>query len=242
MDYRKRVYDVYVSAHFQHLYSLVPEQYEHLTKVYHRRFLPKDRDAKIIGLACGARHFLYFLQKEGYVTARGIDISQQQVDIARQMGVKNIEVGNFWEVLATSKDEFDFISANDIIEHQRKAEVLDLVYAALKPRGRILMTTGNPGSLFGAIVAFSDLTHETAFTPESLAQVFRVCGFENVAVYGEEPVAHDLLSAIRLILWKMVKALFQAYLLMEGRFGFGIWRGHVIVEPRILAVGYKPCQ
>lgn len=95
MDYRKRIYDAYVSNHFKYDHSLVPEEYEHLAKVFHRRFLPflpKDKTARIIDLACGAGHFLYFLQKEGYTQAQGIDISQEQVDVARRMGVNNVEV------------------------------------------------------------------------------------------------------------------------------------------------------
>jgi len=248
MDYRKRIYDAYVSEWWQYEHSLVPEEYEHLAKVYHRRFLPflpKDKDAKIIDLACGAGHFLYFLQKEGYTQAQGIDISQQQVEVARQMGVENVEVGDFWQVLPTCKEEFDFISANDIIEHQRKDEVLeflDLVHAALKPGGRALMMTPNADTLFGATAAFIDFTHEIAFTPGSLSQVFRVCGFENVAVYGEEPVAHNLLSGIRCVLWKTIKGLIKAYLLIEGHMGFGIWKRQVILEPRIFVVGDKPYE
>lgn len=97
-----------------------------------------------------------------------------------------------------------------------------------------------PAHFFGARASFVDFTHETPFTSESLAQVFRVCGFEHVAVYGEEPVAHNLLSTIRLILWKMVKALTQAYLLIEGSTGFGIWKRQVILEGRIFVVGSKP--
>ncbi len=248
MDYRKRIYDAYVSARFQYTHSLVPEEYEHLAKAFRHRltpFLPKDKNARIIDLACGAGHFLYFLQKEGYVRAQGVDISQQQVDVARRMGVENVEVGDFWQTLATCKDEFDFISANDIIEHQRKDEVLeflDLVYAALKPGGRVLMHTANAGSLFGATAGFGDFTHETAFTAESLAEVFWVCGFEDVAVYGEKPVAHNLLSCIRRILWKVVEALIKAYLLIEGSRGFGIWKRQVILETRIFVVGDKPLE
>jgi len=58
MDYRKRIYDAYVSKWWQHEYSLVPAEYEHLRKVYHRHFLPflrKDKNAKIIDLICGPK-------------------------------------------------------------------------------------------------------------------------------------------------------------------------------------------
>jgi len=246
MDYRKRVYDAYVSAHFQYFHSLLPEEYEHLRKAYHRRFLPflpKDKDAGIIDLACGAGHFLYFLQKEGYSRARGIDLNQEQVDDARQMGVTNLEVRDLWQVLTTSREEFDFISANDIIEHLKKDEVLeflDLVYAALKPGGRALIRTPNAASLFGARQSFVDFTHETAFTPKSLAQVFRVCGFEGVQVYGEEPVVLTLSSGIRTLLWYLLKGLIKAYLAIEGSISYKIWKQERILEPRIFVVGRKP--
>ncbi len=81
-------------------------------------FLPTDKNVKVINLTCGAGHFLYFyfLQKQGYSQAQDADISQEQVEVARQMGVENMEVGDLWQALARSKEEFDLISANDIIE------------------------------------------------------------------------------------------------------------------------------
>ena len=84
------------------------------------------------------------------------------------------------------------------------------------------------------------MTHETALTPESLAQVFRVCSFNDIAVYGEELVAHNVLSGIRLALWKMIKAFIKAYLMIERRTGFEIWKRQVILEPRIFVVRSKP--
>lgn len=246
MDYRKRMYDVYVSTHFQYSHPLTLWEYEYARKVYRRRFssfLPRDKDAKIVELACGPGRLLYFLQKEGYRHAQGIDISQEQVDVARQMGVNNVEVGDLFELLPRHKQEFDFISANDIIEHLKKDEVLeflDTVYAALKPGGSVLMTTANAGSLFGARGVFVDLTHEIGFTQESLAQVFRVCGFENVEVYGEEPVVLTLSGGIRALLWKLLKVLLKAYLAIEGSISYKIWRRQRILEPRMFVVGRKP--
>lgn len=246
MDYRKRMYDAYVSTHLKHIPSLTDRGYEHLAKVSRCRltpFLPEDKDARIIDLACGSGHFLYFFQKKGYSQAQGIDISQEQVDLARRMGVRNVEVGDLFEVLPLCKEEFDFILASHIIEHLRKDEILeflDLVYAALKPGACALVRTLNAAALFGARVASIDFTHETAFTLESLSQIFHVAGFECVEVYGEEPVVHSLGSAVRAILWKLVKATMKAYLLIDGSIGFGIWKTRVILEPLIFVVGRKP--
>ena len=246
MDYRKRTYDAYVSTHWRYFHSSTLREYEHARKVYRHRFspfLPADKDAKIIDVACGAGQFLYFLQKEGYRQAKGIDVSKEALGVAKKMGVEGVEVGDLFQVLPLHKEEFDFITANDVIEHLKKDEILellDMVYAALKPCGSVLMRTPNADSLFGSRGVFADFTHETGFTPGSLGQVFRVCGFEDVAVYGEEPVAHSLPSGVRVILWKFVKVLIKAYLLIEGRMGFGIWKREVILEPRIFAVGRRP--
>ena len=246
MDYRKRMYDAYVSTHWQYFHSSTIKEYEHVRKIYRQRFskfLPVDKDAKIIDVACGAGQFLHFLQKEGYRQAQGIDASQEAIVVAKRMGVENIEMGDLFQILPLCKEEFDFISANDIIEHVKKDETLEflgLIYAALKPGGTVSMTTDNAGSLFASRRVFMDFTHEVGFTLESLRQVFRVVGFEDVAVYGEEPVAHSLGSAARAIVWKLVKIIMKSYLLIEGSIGFGLWKREVILEPRMFVVGRKP--
>lgn len=246
MDYRKRMYDSHISTLWQYTHSLSRSEYEYLRKVYRRRFapfLPQDKGSRIIDIACGAGHFLYFLQKEGYSSARGIDISEEQLEVARRMGVEHVEVADFMSFLPLHREEFDLISANDVIEHMKKDEVmelLDLVYAAVKQGGTVLMQTPNAGSLFGSRGAFVDFTHVTPFTAESLGQVLRVAGFEIVNVYGEGPVAHSLGSAVRAVLWKLVKNIMKGYLLIEGSIGFGVWKREVILEPRMFVVGRKP--
>ncbi|HDG97047.1 MAG TPA: class I SAM-dependent methyltransferase, partial [Desulfobacterales bacterium] len=117
-DYRKRCYEFFVSKHWEFSHSLSQEQFEHLRKIYKRRFsniLPHDRSAKIIDIACGAGHFLYYLQKEGYINACGIDFSQEQLEIAKKMGVKNVQKADIFEYLPNNKETYDMIVANDII-------------------------------------------------------------------------------------------------------------------------------
>lgn len=245
MDYRKRMYDGHPSSRRGYTDSARIKEYEYLRRIYRRRFmrfLPEDKEARIIDLACGSGRFIYFLQKEGYHRAQGVDLNQKMIDLAREMGVENVEVGDLFQILPHHKEEFDFISANDIIEHLRREEILeflDLVYAALKPGCSTLMTTPNMAALFGGMAGLG-VFHEVAFTPKSLARVFQVCGFEHVKVYGEEPVTHSLLSGVRAVLWKFAKAMLRAYLLIQGSTGFGMWKGEVILEPRIFVVGRKP--
>lgn len=245
MNYRARCYNAFVSKHWNYSHSFSKEAYDLFAGVSRRRFkdiLPEDKDAKIIDAACGAGHFLYFLQSQGYTNTRGIDSSKEQLEMAAKMGVENLQKADLFEYLPQHPQNFDMIAANDIIEHLKKDEVLkllDLIYQSLKPGGRALLATLNAQSLFGTTTLFCDFTHEQGFTPKSLSQVMRVCNFQDVVVYGEKPIVHDLRSAVRAGLWWCTKKLLKAYLTIERGTGRGMWKHDNILEPRIFAVAKK---
>jgi 2-polyprenyl-3-methyl-5-hydroxy-6-metoxy-1,4-benzoquinol methylase len=98
MNYRKRLYENYVSTNWAYTHSLKEEEYELYAKASKKRYggiLPQDKSAHIIDIVCGGGHFLYFLQQQGYSNTRGIDISQEQLDVAEKMGVKKIQIADF---------------------------------------------------------------------------------------------------------------------------------------------------
>jgi len=244
-DYRERCYQKFVSSHWAFDHSLSPKEFDFSHKIYRKKFnkfLPRRKDADILDLACGAGHFLYYLQKEGYIKAKGIDQSGEQLEIAQRMGIKNLEKADIFEYLARSKEQYDLIIANDIIEHLKKEELidlLDLVHSALKPGGRVFIQTVNAASLFGSAIVYIDYTHEQGFTPNSLRQVLRVCNFSDIEVYGDEPIVHDFRSAIRVLLWKLVRKVLKFYLLIERGTGRGMWKRDYIFEHRMVALGRK---
>jgi cyclopropane fatty-acyl-phospholipid synthase-like methyltransferase len=204
--------------------------------------LPENKEARIIDVACGAGHFLYFLQQEGYTNTQGIDLSEEQLEVAGKMGVGNLQKIDIFEYLPRYSQEFDFIIANDIIEHLNKDEVLkflDIIYASLKIDGKALISAPNAQALLGAGKVFIDFTHEQGFTPGSLSQVLCVCNFKDVKIYGEKPVVHDFKSAIRTGLWSGVKKILKFYSAIESGTGRGLWKYPVIFEPRIFAIGKK---
>jgi len=245
-DYRSRIYDSYFSTHWRYFHSDDPREYELSAKVLKKRLgaiLPKNKQARVIDVAFGGGHFLYFLQKEGYTNASGIDLSGEMVQFASRMGIKNVRRANFLQFLPRHKGKFDMIVANDVIEHLTKEEVmqfLDAIHAALVPGGRVLISTLNNQCLFGSRIRYIDFTHETGFTPISIAQIMRVTGFQGMRVFGEKPVAHDIRSAIRTALWDVVDKLFRCYMVIERGTGRGFKKYRDIFEPRLFAVGEKP--
>ena len=244
IDYRTRCYESYFSQHWQYDHEDSQETYDRcakVNKIQYNKFLPQNKEAKILDIACGAGHFLYFLQKTGYLNSSGIDISKEMLEHASKMGVKNIQHADLFKYLTAYNQHFDLIIANDIIEHLNKNEVLrllDLIYSSLDPEGCVLITCPNAQSLFGNSARFCCFTHEQAFTPTSMSQVMRICNFREVQIIGLKPIAYDLRSSIRLMLWLCIQKLLKAYLIIERGTGRGCDLDRT-VEYRLLVVGKK---
>jgi SAM-dependent methyltransferase len=148
----------------------------------------------------------------------GIDLTRQQVEIGQRLGVANLRHGDAREFLRESVARYDFISAIEVLEHIPKQEVLeflDLVYAALRPGGRLVCVVPNLGAFYSQTF-FMDFSHETAFTAPSAKQVFELANFVNVHVSPMGPVAHGVKSAIRLVLWRMICAGLRFIQIVEG--------------------------
>ena len=241
MNYRERVFKNYTSTHFANLHSFSKEEYSLFAKVYKKRFgrvLPNSKDAKILDVACGAGHFLFSLQKDGYTDTQGIDISDEQLEVARKAGVKNVIKADLFEYLSGKSETFDVIAASDIIEHLHKDEVLemlDIFYSSIKPGGTVIISTLNADRE----CLFQDITHETGLTPLSISQVMRLCKFADVKVYGEKPVIHDFRSLIRSILWSILKFSYKTVRVIEKGTGRGFSNQSYIYERRMFAVGHK---
>ena len=247
MNYRQRCYAAY-DLQWEQFHSSSKEEFEFYSKVSKKKFLPFlpiKKTSKILDVACGAGHFLYFLKKEGYTDVYGIDLSKEQLEIAKKMGITEVEEIDLFDYLHRHPEKYEMIVAFDIIEHLTKDEVfefLDALYSALQPGGKVLIGTINAASLFGSGMVYMDFTHEQGFTPASLAQVLKLSGFENVGVYGHGPVAHDFRSLIRVWLWKTIKDILRTFLMVERGTGRGLWKHSVILEPAMFAVVQKPSE
>jgi 2-polyprenyl-3-methyl-5-hydroxy-6-metoxy-1,4-benzoquinol methylase len=184
---------------------------------YLRSWLPIQKSVSICDAGCGSGKFLYFMKLKGYTDLIGIDISDSQLNIARQTGVQVINADAI-EFLISHKASFDLIVAIDIIEHFSKNDALrfiDASYEALRSCGRLIIQTPNPESPWGAQIFYGDLTHEVAFAPELLTKLLSAAGFSKVVLRETGPVAHGLLSLIRRMLWKALHCLMEFWNMIE---------------------------
>lgn len=221
-NYRDRIYASY-GRNFQD----APEIFDQLAsrrwgkaRRYHLRgWLPRDKSARIVDLACGGGKLLHFFVEQGYPHVEGVDISPDQVALSRQV-TTNVAEGNVIEFLETNPGKFDLITGFDIVEHFYKDEALrflDAAYGALKPGGRLILQTPNAEGPWGAQHRYNDFTHELGFNPNALGRLLRVAGFGEIAARECEPppLAHSLLSSIRFVLWQFIRLQLIAWNLIE---------------------------
>lgn len=220
-DYRGRIYQYYVSGGQARAPETLDElrpRAPFLEQLIQRHF-PAERDAAVLDLGCGFGALLHYASRAGYRNLRGVDGSPEQVAAAARLGIQGVEEGDLLGVLErVPAGSQDLVVAFDVLEHFGKDEVVgfvDAVARALKPGGRWIVHTPNGESPFVGRVRYGDLTHELAFTRESLSQLLLASGFRSVECHETVPVAHGLKSGLRLVLWKLIRAALRLYLAAE---------------------------
>jgi 2-polyprenyl-3-methyl-5-hydroxy-6-metoxy-1,4-benzoquinol methylase len=232
MNYRDKFYSKYVSAQTSQLYGevsldLIQKQFPVWQK-YFGRFLPEDKNSKILDFGCGNGGLVFWLQQIGYQNTEGIDISAEQIEAGQKLGIKNIRQADIKNSLIT---EYDAIFMRDFIEHFNKEEILDVletVFKSLKDNGIAVIQTPNAESPFSGRFRYWDFTHEISFTESSIRQVLLVSGFKKVEVYPTPLVIHGLKSFVRHILWKCIELKIKFYLLVETGSAKGIFTQNLI--------------
>lgn len=186
---------------------------------YLRGWLPKRMDASIAELACGNGKLLHFFKEQGYTNLQGVDISSDQVLLARQV-IPEVYEENALDWLAGRTQQFDLIIALDLIEHFARNEALhflDLCYAALKPGGRLILQTPNADSPFCSQHRYNDITHEWAFNSNQLGRLLRRAGLIDIQPREQGPVpwGYSPVSTGRWFLWRAIRAGLQLWNITE---------------------------
>jgi 2-polyprenyl-3-methyl-5-hydroxy-6-metoxy-1,4-benzoquinol methylase len=190
--------------------------------------------APILELGCGRGYMLEYLRNKGFNNLKGIDISEEQINISRQKGF-DVEVADVNDFLNKNTIKFKMIIALDFVEHFSKDELIPLfekIYNKLEAKGIFIFHTPNGQSLLSTNLIYGDLTHLTIFTPNSALQLLKLVGFDQIAFYESGPVPKNILGLFRLILWKIIKLGYNFASLVETGNKYEILTQSFIVAAR----------
>jgi 2-polyprenyl-3-methyl-5-hydroxy-6-metoxy-1,4-benzoquinol methylase len=218
--YRNRLYDRYVSQVRDRGTAFDGEAAAHWARPYSRYldgWLPDDLDAAVLDAACGDGKLLSFFLRRGFNNVHGVDLSPEQVALARQV-LPSVGCEDVRTYLASRPKAFDLIIALDLLEHLTRDEALDflqLAHASLRPRGRLVLQTPNGASPWVGTVYFSDMTHEVCYTAVSLGAFLRIAGFQHAEFRECDPTVLGIRSAVRAGAWRIVRSLRQVISMIE---------------------------
>jgi 2-polyprenyl-3-methyl-5-hydroxy-6-metoxy-1,4-benzoquinol methylase len=204
-----------------------------------RPALPRPPAGPVLDIGCGQGQLVRLLLADGH-DATGIDISPEQVGLARAAGlVGRVTEGDYREALDERAGQLSAVTATDVLEHLAKPEVLDTfdrIAGALAAGGVLIARVPNAASPFGGLIRHGDFTHESSFTARSIRQLAAAAGFESVTILPCPPIAHGLASSGRLAIWTAMSGLCKLALAAET----GVLRGHIVTQNLTFVARKRP--
>jgi 2-polyprenyl-3-methyl-5-hydroxy-6-metoxy-1,4-benzoquinol methylase len=241
-NWKTALYERYVSSgqvepRTRSAQALAARDHPYLTRLI-ARHLPVDRDVRIADLGCGHGTLVFCLRSAGYRNVVGVDVSGEQVDVARQLGIEGVTQGGLQQYLESQRASLDVVILMDVLEHLTKQEIFTMLgaaRAALRPGGRVIVHAPNGAGMHGMRILYGDFTHETCLTPQSASQVLRATGFEEVVAYEDTPTLHNAKGAIRFVLWHLLTLPRRLLLFAETGIARHVLSQNLLVVARVPA-------
>ncbi|GIX49604.1 MAG: hypothetical protein KatS3mg131_3815 [Candidatus Tectimicrobiota bacterium] len=149
------------------------------------KYVPADRDARILAVSCGPGYFVHTLQRHGYRQVLGIDSCADKVAYAQRRGLP-CQVARAFDFLAAHPQAYDLIFCEQELNHLTKDEILAflaLCRDSLKEGGTLIVHVLNGANpITGAEALAQNFDHYNTFTEYSLRQVLEYSGFRHIRV------------------------------------------------------------
>lgn len=215
---------------------------EAFTKWSHKYFtafilphLPKDKQTRILEIGCGyGRYTSLLVNKLGYKNTIGIDISEEQIDFAKNhYHLTTVLKADALQYLQeNSLEKYDIVILMDVLEHLELTYSIDLlrqINNSLNPGGKLIIQVPNGLSPMKPIF-FGDVTHVRAFTVNSMSQILRMGGFNAFKNFRIPPLVHNAKSLIHRIVWTTLvhPLLYLFVLLSHGSPAGGIYSSNLL--------------
>ncbi len=154
----------------------------------------------VLDIGCGRGEFLDLLRERG-ITARGLDVNHEMVEVCKARGL-DVSEGDALSFLNSLPDaSLGGLLAAQVVEHLEPGylmQLLDVAYHKLRPGSRIILETINPACWFAFFSSYiRDITHVRPLHPDTLSYLITASGFQRVTVRYEAPYPeHEKLQPI----------------------------------------------
>lgn len=195
------------------------------------------KNKKIIDLGSGTGELCWLANDMGAESVVGVNLSQEEIDFAKTHVQVAFVCQDILNYLSECSDEsVDVIFALNILEHLTRDElvkVLDNSRRVLRGGGQLIAIVPNGTSAYGTMTRYWDFTHLQAFTPSSVLQLMRLCGFSKVDFREWGPRIHGIISFCRYLLWQMIRLTIFLRLIIET----GSGKGRIYTADMIFRLG-----
>lgn len=171
--------------------------------------LPTDKKSPILEIGFGLGEGLTCLSALGYDNIDGIDNCKEMIDHCPNLkGVTIKEISNIFDYLEEHENHYDLIIMYHVLEHFQKNEIIPLINAIFESlciNGKLLIVTPNISSpIIGVQQQYSDFTHETAFSPNSILQISAMSKFQDCIIDNIWPPGFSIKRRLQRILQKAI--------------------------------------
>ncbi len=157
------------------------------------------QERKVLDLGCGRGEFLTLLAENG-ITAEGIDINEQMIDICREKDLKCSKADILDKLAESEEESLGGIFSSQVIEHMPPnylKRVIELAFHKLAPSSYIVLETINPTSVFALVqIYYLDLSHQKPIHPQALKFLLENSGFEDVEIKFSSELREEKLQEL----------------------------------------------
>lgn len=181
-----------INLKYQKNLASVQKEYKRYFQFFrynYKKYLPQNKNAKIVDMGCGIGETVNSLKQLGYTDVVGIDFDSENVKFCVNQGL-HVEQGDIYSYFKGKEKQFDVVILNDIIEHIEKKNVVSVlkdVRHSLNRGGVLLIKTVNAANPFLASASrYMDFTHEIIYDEFSIRNVLLIAGFQEKQIRVKE--------------------------------------------------------
>jgi O-antigen chain-terminating methyltransferase len=145
----------------------------------------------VLDVGCGRGEFLELLAGRG-ITARGLDLNHEMVEVCRSAGL-DVHEGDVVSYLDSLPDaSLGGLFAAQVVEHLEPGYLLrflEVAHHKLRPGAPLVLETLNPACWVAFFESFiRDITHVWPLHPETLRYLVLASGFTSARIEWRSPV------------------------------------------------------